>query len=213
MTNIIILGVGDFAREVYCWIKQSEKNQNIIFKGFLDDKKNCTPKLLGLENYYLGSYDVYIPHSNDYFILAISKVNDRELIYRKFKNQKYKFFNYIHESAIIGREVQFGEGNIVCPNSVFTTNINIGNCNIFNINCTIGHDVKINSFNTFNSHCDITGYANINNNNFFGSRSTILPKSKIGSNNKIAAGSVIYKGIKDNCLYLGNPAIKISENI
>lgn len=210
--NIIILGTGNFARELYCWIKQSEKYQNIIFKGFLDDNKNNTPNLFGLEKYYLGCYDKYIPQDNDSFIIAISEVNIRETIYKKLKDKNCKFFNYIHESVIIGREVKFGEGNIVCPNSVFTTNINIDDCNIFNINCTIGHDVVINSFNTFNSHCDITGYTKIINNNFFGSRSTLLPKSKIGSNNKIAAGSVIYKGIKDNCIYLGNPARKISDN-
>ena len=71
----------------------------------------------------------------------------------------------------------------------------------------------INSFNTFNSHCDVTGNAKIINNNFFGSGARLLPKSKIGSHNKISAGSVIYKGIKDNCIYLGNPARKISNNV
>jgi len=213
MTNIIILGTGDFARELYCWIKQSEIHQNIIFKGFLDDKKDSTPKLFGLEKYYLGCYDTYIPQNKDSFIAAIAEVNDRELVYRKLKNKNYKFFNYIHESVIIGGEVKFGEGNIVCPNSVFTTNINIDNCNIFNINCTIGHDVVINSFNTFHSHCDVTGNAKIINNNFFGSGARLLPKSKIGSHNKIAAGSVIYKGIEDKCIYLGNPARKISNNV
>ena len=131
MTNIIILGTGDFARELYCWIKQSEKYQNIIFKGFLNDHKNIAPKLFGLEKYYLGCYDTYIPLDNDSFIIAITDVNIKEKVYKKLKNRNYKFFNYIHESVIIGREVKFGEGNIVCPNSVFTTNININDCNNF----------------------------------------------------------------------------------
>ena len=50
------------------------------------------------------------------------------------------------------------------------------------------------------------------NNNFFGSRVSLLPKCKIGSSNKIAAGSVIYNGVKDNSVYLGNPARKVSDN-
>ena len=36
MKNIIFCGTGGFAREVYCWVKQSEKKQKIKFKGFLD---------------------------------------------------------------------------------------------------------------------------------------------------------------------------------
>ena len=212
MINIIICGTGGFSRELYYWIKQSELHQNILFKGFLD-RSESSLKPFGLEKYYLGYEDTYISDDKDYFLIAIGDVNVRESLYRKLKTKNYKFFNYIHESVIVGGEVKFGEGNIVCPNSVITTNIKINNCNIFNINCTIGHDASIRSFNTFSSHCDITGYSKIINNNFFGSRVTILPESKIGSNNKIAAGSVIYKGIKNNCIYLGNPARKISSNV
>ena len=212
MRSIVVCGTGAFARELYCWIKQSEIHQDIKFKGFLDiDEKLLVP--FGLEKYYLGHEDKFVPKDRDFYLIAAGDVNIREVIYKKLKNKNYSFFNYIHESVIIGEEVKFGEGNIVCPNSVLTTNINIDNCNIFNINCTVGHDVTISSFNTFNSHCDITGYSKIISNNYFGSRVTLLPKSKIGSNNKIAAGSVVYKGIKNNCIYLGNPAIKISSNV
>ena len=212
MINIIICCTGGFARELYCWIKQSEIHQDIKFKGFLDiDEKLLVP--FGLEKYYLGHEDKFVPKDRDFYLIAAGDVNIREVIYKKLKNKNYSFFNYIHESVIIGEEVKFGEGNIVCPNSVLTTNISINNRNIFNINCTIGHYVVIDSFSTFSSHCDITGHASVENNNFFGSRVTLLPKSKIGSNNKISAGSVIYKGIKNNCIYMGNPARKIGSNV
>ena len=67
------------------------------------------------------------------------------------------------EKFHLNNKVIFGEGNIVCPNSVFTDDIKIGDFNIFNINVTVGHDVKIDSFNTFNSHCDITGGSLVKN--------------------------------------------------
>ena len=101
MTNIIILGAGSFARELYCWIKQSEIHQNIIFKGFLNDKKDSTPKLFGLEKYYLGSYDTYIPQNKDSFIPAIADVNDRELVYRKLKNKNYNVKKCFNNSKMI----------------------------------------------------------------------------------------------------------------
>ena len=113
---------------------------------------------------------------------------------------------------IIGNDVKLGEANIICPQSVLTTNIVIGNCNIFNINTTVGHNVIINSFNTFSAHCDVTGRVVVANYNFFGLRVSLLPKSKVGSNNKIAAGSVIYKGVKNHSIYMGNPAKKVGKN-
>ncbi len=211
MKNIIICGTGEFAREVFYWIQGSEKNQNIKFKGFLDKSPNSLIPI-GLNEYYLGDEDKYNFLTNDYILIAIADSNIREIVYKKLKILNINFFNYSHDSVIIGGKVNFGEGNIICPNSVLTTEISIGNCNIFNINTTVGHDVNIGSFNIFNSHCDITGYSNIKNNNFFGSRVSLLPKCKIGSNNKIAAGSVVYKGIRDNFIYLGNPAKKVGIN-
>ena len=62
--------------------------------------------------------------------------------------------------------MKFGEGNIICPNSVLTTDISIGDANIFNIQTTVGHDVVIGSFNTFSSNVDVTGYSLIGNANF-----------------------------------------------
>ncbi len=212
MTDIVVCGSGSFARELYGWIKHSEVNQNIKFKGFLD-KDNKSLINFGLEKYYLGDEDSYAAADSDFYLIATANVNVREIIYKKLKNKNCRFYNYIHESVIIGGDIKLGEANIICPNSVFTTDIKIGDCNIFNINTTIGHDVVIDSFNTFSSHCDLTGNVSIMNNNFFGSRVSLLPKCTIGSRNKIAAGSVIYKGVKDNSIYLGNPARKVSNNV
>lgn len=211
MKNIIICGTGEFSREVYHWIKQSEKKQNIKFKGFLD-KTKASLLSFNLEKKYLGYEDTYEFTPDDYVLIAIADVNIRKFVYDKLKSKNIQFFNYIHDSVIIGGNIYFKEGNIVCPNVVLTTDINISNCNIFNINTTVGHDVSIESFNTFNSHCDITGYCKVNSCNFFGSRVSLLPKCRIGSNNKIAAGSVVYKGIRDNLIYLGNPARKVGLN-
>ena len=211
MKNIIFCGTGGFAREVYCWVKQSEKKQKIKFKGFLD-KNSTLLKKFNLTKYYLGSENNYSFKKNDFIVIAIADVNLRKKIFDKLNLKKINLFNYIHDTAIIGNNVIFGRGNIICPNVVFTTNIKIGNSNIFNINSTVGHEVKIDSFNTFNSHCDITGCSTIKKNNYFGSSVILLPKCKVGNNNKISAGSVGYKGIKENSVYLGNPAKYLGKN-
>jgi len=212
MLNIVVCGSGAFARELYFWIRQSEVHQNIKFKGFLD-QDNGSLVSFKLDKYYLGNENDYVPASDDRCLIAISDVHLRKNVYEKLKGRGFNFFNYAHESVVFGDSVQFGDANIICPYSVLTANISIGNANIFNINTTIGHDVVVDSFNTFSSHCDLTGYASVGDSNFFGSRVSLLPKCRIGCNNKVAAGSVVYKGIKNDAIYLGNPARKVADNV
>jgi sugar O-acyltransferase (sialic acid O-acetyltransferase NeuD family) len=211
MRNIIFCGAGEFSREVFYWLKQSEKYQNIKFKGFLDFDSTLL-NTYDLKEYYLGHEDDYNFDDNDYVIIPIAEPVLRERVFNKLKSKKVKFINYVHDSVNMGGKIIMGESNIICPNSILSTDIIIGDCNIFNLNVTIGHDVKIESFNTINSHCDLNGGCSIKNFNFLGSRVTLLPKSKIGNNNKIAAGSVVYKGIKNNLIFIGNPAKKIGIN-
>ncbi len=212
MKEILICGSGEFAREVYWWVKQANKALNINFKGFLDKNGDSLVKY-NLSSFYISSEDNYTFCDNDYVIVAIANTHIRKKVFDNLQGRGIKFYNFIHPSAIIGGSIEMGEGNIVCPNSVFTTDIEIGNGNIFNINVTVGHDVKIGSFNTFNSHCDITGNVQIGNMNYSGSRVSFLPYCKIGDNNQISAGSVVYKGVKNNSILLGNPAKIIGDNL
>jgi len=212
LKEILICGSGKFAREVYWWVINSQEALGIRFKGFLDVSND---KLKGhkLEEFYINSESNHNFSPNEYVIIAISEPLLRSKIYDKLHSKGIQFYNFIHPSVIIGGDVGFGEGNIICPNVVLTTDINIGNCNIFNLCGTVGHDVKIGSFNTFSSHFDITGNVQIGDLNYSGSRVSFLPYCKIGNNNQISAGSVVFKGVKNDSLLLGNPAKKIGNNL
>jgi sugar O-acyltransferase (sialic acid O-acetyltransferase NeuD family) len=219
MKNLIILGAGDFAREIYNYMSTQKNKKKIRFKGFLD----CNSKTLvkfKLNNLYLGNEDKYKFLKNDLLLIAIADPNKRKKIYLKLKeNKKIKFFNYIHETAIINKKtVKMGDGNIIGPNCVVTHNINLGKFNILNTMVSIGHDVEIRSFNTLSSHCDITGKVNIGSSNFFGSRVSVLPGAKIGNSNKFSSGSVVYKKLNNNeksmnkGIFHGNPSKRIGDN-
>ncbi len=206
MKNLIIYGAGGFGREIMCWFKDE-----VNFKGFLDDDKHALSPF-GMDRFYLGNKDNYTFCEDDYLVIAIANPKIKQRLYHALKQQGVNFTNLIHKTAIIGDRTILGEGNIICPYTIISVDVKMQNCNAFNLHTSIGHDANIGSFNIFNSHNDITGNTNIGDRNFFGSSACVLPNAIIGHDNKIAAQSVVYKGMRDNNIYIGNPARKVGNN-
>jgi len=206
MKNVYIYGAGGFGREIFCWLRDVQKQDlEINFVGFLDDASD--PSIFSdLKDLYLGKGEDWKPGENDYVVVAVGLIDAKVTICNRLKNKGVRFFNLIHPSAIFGSDIVMGEGNVICPNCVFTTNISIGDFNHINVATTIGHDVVIGSYNTLSAHNDITGFVTVGDENFLGSRVSVAPGKKIGSRNKISAGSVLFRNVKDNMMVMGNPA-------
>ena len=101
---LLLIGSGEFSRDIYTYIKISKNKKNIFFKGFLD----YTPKFLkdfNLGKLYLGNENEYKFSKSDYVLIAIADPIKRKKIYLKVKDKKnIKFFNYIHETTIINKK-------------------------------------------------------------------------------------------------------------
>jgi UDP-3-O-[3-hydroxymyristoyl] glucosamine N-acyltransferase len=111
----------------------------------------------------------------------------------------------MHPTAIVGDYVKLGEGVVLYPNTIITTNVRIGDF-VTVLSSNIGHDVSIGDYSTISSFCDITGGVIVGKKVFLGSHSTIVPKKHIGDNAYIGAGSVVISNIKKNIKVFGNPA-------
>jgi len=204
--NIFIYGAGGFGREVYCWLKDVEKiDHSINFSGFLVDMGDFS-KYPIVTNNYVGPVADWEPRQNDYVIIAAGFIDAKLKMIKNLQDKNVNYFNLIHPTAILGLNVEIGQGNIICPNCVLTTDIKIKDFNLFNVGVTVGHDVRIGSYNTFSSHNDITGFVTVGNENYFGSRVSVAPKKSIGERNKISAGSVIFRNIKSDLMVMGNPS-------
>lgn len=207
--NIIILGNSGSARECYVNLKAMiSVNNSLKFKGFLSFE-GYEADLKNLSKYFLGSDDDYTYDDNDYVIIGLGNPNLREKAYKKLKAKNVKFINLIHPKANLDETFEIGEANIITTDCFFSCNTRIGNGNYFNGFTNAGHDVQIGDFNFFGPHVHFLGNSVIGNKNSIGTMSVILPNAKIGNSNKIAPLSAIYKGCKDNCYMLGNPALKV----
>ena len=210
MNNLIIINAGKFGREVFAWSQNC--NEKFILKGFLDNR----PNILDDFNYnikILGNVDTYIPEENDVFICAIGDI----LLKRKLCNimlaKNAKFINIIHNSVILGENVKLGNGIIICPNTVISSDVFIDDFVCINISVCIGHDVEIKKYCQINPNSTLSGNCFIDELSIIHGNCYLIPSISIGKNTTIGAGSVVLKNIEDNVTACGNPARVISRSL
>ncbi len=209
MKRIFIVGGNGFARECFKYIMAIKE---VEFGGFLGHGGyGHTVNYLDLQEYYKGEVSKYNFQKEDYVIIGAGYPNLRKKIYDDLKKMNLKFYTLLSPNSKIDSDINIGEGNIIVGSKITSHNIKIGNGNLFNGNVTIGHDVEVGNFNFFGPSSQLLGNVKVGNHNIVGANSILLPSAKIRNNNKIAPLSTIYKGCKNNCYMLGNPAIKVGE--
>lgn len=213
MKKVFIVGGNGFARECYNnLINTEEYGKEVVFGGFLGH--NGYGKSVDYKSYqhlYRGEIEEHIFKDNEYCIIGAGLPDIRKRIYEDLKKMGVKFYTLIAKGVYLSKTFKYGEANIFIYPFLSTVNIKIGNANVFNVQIGVGHDVKIGDCNFFGPCTQVLGCVTIGNNNTFGANTILLPHSKIGNNNKIAPLSAIYKGCKDNCYMIGNPALKIGS--
>ena len=209
MKDLVIVGVGGFAREVEWLVERiNAKNPTWNFKGFID-KDRSSNKIFGDDEFILN-------YTNEIYVaIAIGTSRIRERIYNSYgQNPNIRYANLIDPSVLLSNRIQIGEGNIICAGSILTVDITIGNCNIINLDCTIGHDTIIDSFVTINPSANISGNTHICSRCEIGTGTNVIQGLSIGENTIVGAGAVVNKNLPSYCTAVGVPAkvIKFGEN-
>jgi len=206
MKNLIIVGAGGFGREVFTWAKMHpDCGREWRIAGFLDDN------LFALDRFdypisIIGSIADYRPVEEDVCVCAIGAPLIKQAVCERLLGRSAKFISLVHPSAILGSNVQLGQGVIVCPYAVVTCDVQIGDFVAINCHSTVGHDAKIGHWVTLSGHCDVTGQAELGDRVFLGSGARILPSKKVGSDALIGAGAVVIQGVAAGMKVFGNPA-------
>lgn len=101
-----------------------------------------------------------------------------------------------------------GDGTIVCPSVLLTTDIALGRFVIVNIGATIGHDCEIGDFVTISPGANLSGNVKIGDLCHIGSGAVIREGITICDGVTVGAGAVVVKDIAEPGTYLGVPAKK-----
>ncbi|MCI7711631.1 MAG: acetyltransferase [Helicobacter sp.] len=208
MKNIIIVGSGGLAKDIYPALKSNLKPDEKI-KGFLVDDKSKYTKA-NFDEPYLGTINKYIIDENDYFLIAFGNNPGRAQTYQNLKAKGAKFFTFIHPSTLlpkrfyIGDSVLIGAFCIIGEDSVIKDNVFI------NKFVNVGHDSTIFEHSILCPYVMISGGCTIGQQNFLATRSTIAPNIYIGDFCTISAHTFVKRNICCN-KFLYNTSITKSK--
>lgn len=212
MKDLIIIGAGGFGREVLeiaLDIQEQKSENQWRVKGFITDIPGdfYEKDTLGYE--IIDNISDHKISKNAVYAFAIADIPFKIKTTEQFIRNGAEFINLIHPSAVIGRTVKMGVGNIISPRVTMTANINLGNFIRVGGGTSIGHDVKIGDYSSISGTCGINGYVELGQGVFLGSHATICPHAKIGAYASVGAGTIVLRRVKAETKVFGNPAKKM----
>lgn len=209
MSDLIIIGAGDFAREV-AWLVNRINDSCHVWNllGFVDDFKvgqmvDGYP-VLGSVN-WLSTYTKKI-----HVVCAIGNSSARKKIWETLSsNQNISLATLLDPNSVIGPTCSIGEGCIICAGAILTINASLGTNCIVNLNCTVGHDAILDDYCTLHPNVNISGRVHVGECCVIGTGSQIIQGLEICAASILGAGSVVSKTISTPGTYVGIPARRV----
>ena len=196
MDKLIIIGAGGHGRVVKDIALSLNKYKEI---SFLDDFAVGTSVVGKVEDFsnYIGDSE---------FIVAIGNNDIRQKISNLIIDGGAKLTSLIHSNAVIGGEVNIGDGSVVMAGVVINNGAKIGQGVIVNTCSSIDHDCVVKNYSHVSVGARIAGTVSIDEKVFVGAGATIINNVSVVSKTIIGAGAVVVKDIVKCGTYVGVPA-------
>jgi acetyltransferase EpsM len=196
---LIIIGAGGHSQDII----DVANSAGYTFIGYLDDVKSGE-FILGKISDYSKVIDKYKNHDVKYSI-GINDSKTRKLIDIKLMEYGAIPATLIHSSAIIGHNVSIGDGVVLGPGSILTSNVKIGRHVHLNTHASVNQGSSIGDYSTLSPGVKVCGDVIVGECVQFGANSTIINLKTIGNNVILGAGTVVVSDIPSDCTVIGIP--------
>ena len=174
---------------------------------FVDDNESINI-CMGLE--VIGKIsDIFKNFYDADFFVAIGNNMIRKKIQEKLESKKFSVVTLIHPNAVIGTDVEIGNGTAIMAGVVINSSSKIGKGCIINTSSSIDHDNVIEDYVHISPGSKLAGNVRVGRESWIGIGSVISNNVSICSDCKVGAGAVVVKDIIEIGTYVGVPARKI----
>lgn len=211
MTTFGIFGAGGFGREVIPlirdWIARSASpDDSVVFvvEGDVADRT--------VNGYAVLTADEFFGLAGEKrYNIAIGDSQARARIAHQCEEQGVVPFSIVARTAEIFDANDIGEGAILCPQTIVTSNARIGRFFHANIYAYVAHDCVIGDFVTFAPGVRCNGNVKVEDHAYIGAGAILKQGSKanplvIGEGAVVGMGAVVTKNVAPFTTVVGNPA-------
>ncbi len=204
--EVLIIGAGGHGRELRCWYERAAARQSLPrLIGFVDARKELHgTDVLGLP--VLGDESWLAARRHVGVLLGLGLPRVRAAVVRRLAPLQLVYPSVIDPSAVLGRDVEVGQGVIVCANATVTTGVRLGDFSMVNFGATVGHDCRIGDWSSVSPGANLSGYTVLGEGVDLGAGAVTIPGKSIGQWSIIGAGAVVTSDIPDNVMAAGVPA-------
>jgi sugar O-acyltransferase (sialic acid O-acetyltransferase NeuD family) len=202
--KLLIIGASGHGKVVADIALKMGKWQNIYF---LDDDKSIKSSM-GLE--VIGTSDDVFTHLDEYEIfVGIGNNATRQRIHEMLETVGASIPVLIHPNAVIGNQVEIGNGTAVMAGAVVNCCTKIGRGCIVNTSSTIDHDNYIEDFVHISPGAHLAGTVCVGKGSWIGIGSVVSNNINITYDCQVGAGSVVVKDITESGVYVGVPVRRV----
>lgn len=177
---------------------------------FVDDG---THDALVVNGHRVLTYQAFLaaPAALKRICIAIADSETRARLAARCEADGLTFFSVVASNAVIGDAVVLGEGHIVSPFALVTSNVTIGRHVHVNMHTYVAHDCQVGDFVTFGPAVCCNGNVTVEDHAYIGSGAMIrqgrpdAPRV-IGRRARIGMGAVVLSDIPAGVTVVGNPA-------
>ena len=170
--KIALYSCEGFSREVLPILKENfnanSQGEEVLDVVFIDDNSQYHGKIInGIK---VISFDELCKEKNRDRLISVAIANSkiREKLVIKCKREGFGFTDIVSRNSSIYDDNEFGEGLILCANTMITSNAKIGkhfHCNIYSY---VAHDCIIGDYVTFAPNVACNGRVNIGDHAYIG---------------------------------------------
>ena len=201
MKKVIIFGVGNFAKLVHSYLKNSphEVVGFTVNNHMLKESNFLNLPVTPFENIIKK-----FPPKDFCLFIAMGHTNmnkNRAKIFNECKKLGYELLSYVHPTSTIGEDVKMGENCLILENNVIQPFVTIGDDVIIWSNNVISHDVVIKDHCFIIHQVVISGYVTIESYCIIAANSTIKNRITIAKECIIGMGTLIMKNTIEKGVY------------
>lgn len=140
------------------------------------------------------------------FIVSIGNSSIRKKIADDLEASGFSFAKAIHPSAVIGSDVEIGEGTVIMAHVTVNIGTVIGKHSILNTSSSVDHHNMIGDYVHIAPSVSLCGSVYVGDYSFLAVKSSVAPGVRIGKKCILSGGSFLKQNLPDHSLATGVPA-------